>query len=192
MKRILLGRRFGRKMVTVIAVGWTMLALVTAFLIWPYISDIEKEEKSNRISVNNSTIDRNTHAHATLAVFVNGNMLNFSFSKYQNRDMLMHFENGDGFTLHKHSKSAWLGPFFESLNMSLGKNCLVMNSLSYCSNFENQLMFFVNGTENNQFEHYVPRNGDRILVSYGKPEETHIEQNILDSMMANKSSSKIL
>ena len=192
MKRILLGRRFGRKMVTVIAVGWTMLALVTAFLIWPYISDIEKEGKTSHASINSGTnTDRNIHAHATLAVFVNGYMLNFSFSKYQNRDMLMHFENGDGFTLHKHSRSTWLGPFFESLNMSLGKNCLVMNSLSYCSNFENQLMFFVNGTENNQFEHYVPRNGDRILVSYGKPEEIRIEQNILDSI-ANKSSSKIL
>ena len=182
MKRTQFGRRFGMRMITVITAGWTALALVTAFLIWPYISDIEKE-KPNRISINNSsTIDRNTHAHATLAVFVNGNVLNFSSGKYQNRDMLMHFEGGDGFTLHKHSRSAWLGPFFESLNMSLGKNCLVIsNGSSYCSNIENQVMFFVNDTKNNQFEHYVPGNGDRILVSYGPPDEIKMEQNVLDS-----------
>lgn len=48
-------------------------------------------------------------------------------------------------------------------------------------------MFFVNGTEINQFEHYVPRNGDRILVTYGNPDEISVEQKILDSM-TNKNS----
>ncbi|HJT10241.1 MAG TPA: hypothetical protein VJ771_05600 [Candidatus Nitrosotalea sp.] len=180
--------RFGRKMLTVIVSGWTALALVTAFLIWPYITDIEKEVKTNHASANNFSADRNTHAHATLAVFVNENLLNFSSSKYQNRDMLMHFEGGDGFTLHKHFRYAWLGSFFESLNMSLGENCLVINNgSSYCSNLESQVMFFVNGTKSNKFEHYVPGSGDRILVIYGIPDEIRIEQNILDSI-ANKSS----
>ena len=186
---MLFDRRFNKKMIVVVAVGWTSLALVTTFLIWPYISDIEKEGKPNHVFVNNSSVlDRNTHAHATLAVFVNGKVLNFSSSKYQNRDMLMHFEGGDGFTLHKHSRSAWLGPFFESINMSLGKNCLVINNgSSYCSNMESQVTFFVNDTQSNQFEHYVPGNGDRILVSYGTPDEIKMEQNVLDSM-TNQSS----
>lgn len=180
--------RFGMRMITAIVVGWTTLALITAFFIWPYLAGMESGEKINHAPVNSSSIDRKTHAHATLAVFVNGNLLNFTAPKYQNRDMLMHFENGDGFTLHKHSKSAWLGPFFESLNMSLGKNCLVTsNGSSYCSNFDNQIMFFVNDTESKQFEHYVPRNGDRILVTYGKPDEIRIEQNMLDSMTNQRS-----
>ncbi|MDE1728043.1 MAG: hypothetical protein KGH81_02545 [Thaumarchaeota archaeon] len=187
MKKILCGK----KMITVIAAGWTALALVTAFLIWPYITDMEKEEKINHVTASNFNADRNTHAHATLAVFVNGNLLNFSSSKYQNRDMLMHFEGGDGFTLHRHFRYAWLGPFFESLNMSLGENCLVINNgSSYCSNLENQVMFFVNDTKSNKFEHYVPGSGDRILVSYGTPDEIKMEQNVLDSMTNQSSAGK--
>ena len=179
MKRTL----FGRKMITVIAAGWTTLALVTAFLIWPYLSGIENEGKINHMSLNNSNTDRNTHAHATLAMFVNGDLLNFSASKYQNRDMLMHFENGDGFTLHKHSRNAWLGPFLESLNMKLANDCIVLyNDSSYCTNFNNQVSFVVNGKPNKLFEHYTPRDGDKILISYGKANELVAEQIFLDSV----------
>lgn len=184
-------RLFGKKMITIIAVGWTALALVTAFLIWPYITNMKKEGKTDDVTTSNFNTNRNTHAHATLAVFVNGNLLNFSSSKYQNRDMLMHFEGGDGFTLHKHFRYAWLGPFFESLNMSLGENCLVINNgSSYCSNLENQVMFFVNGTKSNKFEHYVPGSGDRILVSYGTLDEIKMEQRVLDSMTNQRSAGK--
>lgn len=28
-------------------------------------------------------------------------------------------------------------------------------------------MFFVNGIPNNQFEHYTPNDGDKILITYG-------------------------
>lgn len=179
MKRM----QFGRKMIAVIAVGWTILALVTAFFIWPHIAEIENEGKTNHVSINSSNTDRTTHAHAILAVFVNGNLLNFSASKYQDRDMLMHFENGDGFTLHKHSRNAWLGPFLESLNMKLANDCITLdNSSFYCTNFNNQVSFEVNGEPNKLFEHYTPRDGDRILVSYGKANELASEQIFLDSI----------
>jgi hypothetical protein len=84
----------------------------------------------------------------------------------------MDFENGDDFTLHKHARFASLGPFFESLNMSFSQNCLTLNNgSSYCSNFNNQIVFLVNGKPNDQFEHYVPKDGDRILISYGSPDK---------------------
>lgn len=175
--------RFGRRMITVIAVGWTTLALITAFFIWPYLAGIENVGKINHVLVNSSNIDRKTHAHATLAIFVNGNLLNFTAQKYQNRDMLMHFENGDGFTLHKHSRNAWLEPFLESLNMKLANDCITLdNDSSYCTNFNNQVSFEVNGEPNKLFEHYTPRDGDKILVSYGKANELVAEQIFLDSV----------
>jgi hypothetical protein len=115
-----------------------------------------------------------SHAHPALMVFVNGKVLDFSNSKYQKRDLLMDFENGDGFTLHKHARFGWLGPFFESLNMSLAQNCLtISNGSSYCSNFNNQIVFLVNGKANDQFEHYVPKDGDRILISYGSADKVN-------------------
>ena len=109
------------------------------------------------------------HVHTALMMFVNGELQDFSAQKYQDQDLRMHFENGDGFTLHKHDRSSWLGPFLQSLNMTLANNCLTLaNGSSYCSDFDNQIRFFVNGVPNNDFQHYSPRDNDRILISYGK------------------------
>jgi hypothetical protein len=48
----------------------------------------------------------------------------------------MDFENGDGFTLHKHTIFAWFGPVYESSNMSFAQNWLIVsNGSSYRSNF---------------------------------------------------------
>ncbi|TBR08562.1 MAG: hypothetical protein EPO62_06695 [Candidatus Nitrosotenuis sp.] len=123
------------------------------------------------------------HAHAAIMVFVNDRAVDFSNEKYQDQDILTHFENGDGVTLHNHSRKAWLGMFFQTLNMTLAKNCLTLNNgSSYCSDFDNQVSFLVNGRQNSQFQHYVPKDGDRILLRYGNPEKIKTELDILNAM----------
>jgi len=102
--------------------------------------------------------DYTRHVHAALMMFVNGELQDFSAQRYQDQDLRIHFENGDGFTVHKHDRSSWLGPFLESLNMTFANNCLTLaNGSSYCSNFDNQIRFFVNGASNSDFQHYSPR-----------------------------------
>ncbi|MFY9299591.1 MAG: hypothetical protein WAO91_00170 [Candidatus Nitrosotenuis sp.] len=151
------------------------------------ISFIISPSKSIQIAtVDNTTTSKviqsnEGHVHAALMVFVNGKSIDFSDAKYQNRDMLAHFENGDGITLHNHSKRAWLGMFFQTLNITFAKNCFTLdNGTSYCSDFDNQISFVVNGRQNSQFQHYIPKDGDRILISYGKPENVNKEIDILD------------
>ncbi|HJT46942.1 MAG TPA: hypothetical protein VJ729_02080 [Nitrososphaeraceae archaeon] len=123
------------------------------------------------------------HAHAALMVFVNGKPLDFSSPKYQNLDLLMHFENNSGFILHKHARFAWLGPFFESLNMTFAQNCLTLdNDSSYCSNFNNQISFWVNGKLNDKFEHYSPNDRDRILITYGNKKDIQNQLHRLNSI----------
>lgn len=123
------------------------------------------------------------HAHSALMVFIKGELLNFSSMQYQNRDSRMHFENGDGFTLHKHDNTAWFGIFFESLNMTFANNCLSLaNGSSYCSNFDNQVSFIVNGQSNGQFQHYIPYDKDRILISYGKGDEINTQLQQLNAI----------
>jgi hypothetical protein len=108
--------------------------------------------------------------------------LNFSTPQYQKRDLLMDFENRDGFPLHKHARFAWLGSFFESLNMSFAQNCLIVsNGSSYCSNFNNQIAFLVNGKANDQFEHYIPKDGDTMLISYDNNDDLHKQLDGLNS-----------
>lgn len=107
------------------------------------------------------------HSHSSLFILVNDKLLDLSSEDFQNQDLLMHFEKNDSVTLHQHDRREWLGPFFESLNMSFSKSCFIINNKqSFCNNFNNELRFFVNGKPNSQFQHYTPRNNDTILIAY--------------------------
>lgn len=163
-----------RKIVVTIAAGLVATAFFIAFFTSSYIflppQTRSAGDEANPVSapadVSQAT-DLTKHGHAALMVFVNGVLLDFSGAEYQNKGIMMHFENNDGFTLHIHDRAAWLGPFFESIGMSLDNNCLSLrNGAQYCSNFENQVTFSVNGKPNGEFQHYTPRDGDKILLSY--------------------------
>lgn len=150
---------------------------------------ISPAKNLQRTSIDNTTsiVTDQGHAHAAFMVFVKDKALDFSNEKYQNQDLLTHFENGSGVIFHNHSRVAWLGTFLETLNMTLAKNCLTLdNGSSYCSDFDNQVSFVVNGKQNTQFQHYVPKDGDRILISYGKAEQTKSELDILNSVALPK------
>lgn len=144
-------------------------------------ANLTRSDQTTALQLPDSAIPN--HAHAALMVFVKGELLNFSSPQYQNRDPRMHFENGDGFTMHKHDNTAWFGQFFESLNMTFANNCLSLaNGSSYCSNFDNQISFIVDGQPNGQFQHYIPYDKDRILISYGKEDEIDIQLQQLNSV----------
>ena len=107
------------------------------------------------------------HSHSSLFILINDKLLDLSSKDFQNQDLLMHFENNNSVMLHQHDRREWLGPFFESLNMSFSQSCFILsNKQSFCNNFDNALMFFVNGKPNSQFQHYTPRNNDTLLIAY--------------------------
>lgn len=167
----------------------TIIIILITFVVFigtSTISFLMNPPKNGEVSSTNKTLSetqvRKDHTHAALLVFVKGEAIDFSDTKYQNQDLLIHLENGDEITLHNHSKSAYLGMFFKSLNVTFAKNCLILNNgSSYCSDFVNQISFVVNGKPDPQFQHYIPNDGDRILVSYGKPEQIKLEQDILNA-----------
>lgn len=135
-----------------------------------FLTNSKTIPSDNTSAVNNfQNIANDTHAHATMVVSIDGKILDFSGKRFQNKDLLMHFEGSDGTTVHKHSRSAWLGPFFNSLNMTFEQNCIILyNGSQYCNSFENELTFLVNGQNNAKFQHYIPKDGDRIVIDYGK------------------------
>ena len=181
-----------RKILVTIVAGAGTLALFillfgASYILFPTSNDTSMSGPAPVESLNQSAdklADNYTrHVHAALMMFVNGELRDFSAQKYQDQDLRIHFENGDGFTLHKHDRSSWLGPFLESLNMTLADNCLTLtNGSSYCSNFDNQIRFLVNGVPNNDFQHYTPRDGDRILISYGKDSDVEAQLDQLNAI----------
>lgn len=167
---------------------FAVLVTFAVFVISSTVSFVMTPTKNTQVSsINNVTAPKpiqptQGHTHAAFMVFIDGKAVDFSGSKYQNKDLLTHFENGDGATLHNHSRKAWVGMFLQTLNMTLANNCLTLNDgSSYCSDLDNQISFVVNGKANPQFQHYIPKDGDRILISYGNPDKINAEISILNS-----------
>ncbi|KHO55604.1 MAG: hypothetical protein QT12_C0015G0009 [archaeon GW2011_AR21] len=113
------------------------------------------------------------HEHADFKVYLNNEAINFNNPAYFVKSSYVHVESGEnpaetGNVIHIHARNVPLWFFFESIGMSFKESCFGFNSQLYCSNSGNKLRLFVNGVENSQLGNYVPKNLDKILVSYGE------------------------
>lgn len=80
-----------------IALSLVILVLAVPYAVTPFYAKISLPLSSNNTQiVRQPSVADQGHAHATMMVFVNGKLLNFSNARYQNKDLLMHFENGEG------------------------------------------------------------------------------------------------
>lgn len=135
-----------------------------------------KETKSAFLEVPPKEIGKegSAHKHVNLYVFINGERMNFFEEKYMLRSALVHFENNDGTTVHKHTTNVTLPYFLNTLGMILTKDCLVLDTGNrYCEDGENKLSFLVNGERGDPFL-YDMRDGDRVLINYGNEDEIEI------------------
>ena len=115
------------------------------------------------------------HEHTALLIFINGNVFDLSKPEYMVRSKPVHIENLDGTVIHKHATGITIGHFLETLGISFDKNCLVDdNGGSYCNNEESALKFYVNGNPNNEFNNYIIKENDRVLITYGTEDEDAI------------------
>ncbi|MDY6778415.1 MAG: hypothetical protein SVU32_07120, partial [Candidatus Nanohaloarchaea archaeon] len=84
------------------------------------------------------------HEHATFIVKIAGQRVNFARQKYQLQSQKVHFEGGDGTTIHKHATGVNIGYALNTLNMGLNRTCLFKGSKRYCEG-SGSLKVTVNG-----------------------------------------------
>ncbi|MGH9909891.1 MAG: hypothetical protein ACRD32_04560, partial [Nitrososphaerales archaeon] len=78
--------------------------------------------------------------------------------------------------IHRHATGVDLGFLFESFKMKFDSQCVTLgNGTSYCDEGDKTLKFFVNGVRNDMYGKYVLKDGDKILISYGKETQEQIE-----------------
>lgn len=117
------------------------------------------------------------HEHAILLVKIFGEDANFARPNFQLQSKWIHFENDNGYTIHRHAKNVTLGFLFKTLNMDLDKDCLLTYyGKEFCSNQDFQLKFFINGNKTNELGNYVIKENDRILITYGNYSENKINE----------------
>ncbi|MBS3051953.1 MAG: hypothetical protein J4428_01090 [Candidatus Aenigmarchaeota archaeon] len=130
------------------------------------------------------------HIHADWKVYINGEQIDFSDKSHMDRmkkessvSNFIHVDSGNplpeknGDVLHMHATGVPLWIFFDSINMDLSKDCLVLdNGKKFCNDDKNTLKFYVNGKPDDQYENYVFKGLDKILISYGN--ETDLTQQL--------------
>jgi hypothetical protein len=119
------------------------------------------------------------HEHAAFLVKLDGVPIDFSQSKYQVKSRLIHVENNDGTTLHRHATDVPFIEFLDSVDMDIRNGCFIGDDRrEYCDTADKKLRYFVNGTETGSISDYVPNENDRILVIYGDENDNEIKQEI--------------
>ena len=119
------------------------------------------------------------HEHAAFLVKLDGTPIDFSQSKYQVKSRLIHVENNDGTTLHRHATDVPFIEFLKSVDMDIKNGCFVGDDgREFCDTADKKLRYFVNGTETDSIANYVANENDRILVIYGDENSNEIKQEI--------------
>jgi len=119
------------------------------------------------------------HVHAAFIVKLNGTKIDFSKDKYQLKSRLIHVENGDGTTLHRHATNVPFSEFLRSEHMDINNGCFISDdNKHYCNNVKDSLKFFVNGNQTKDLMDYVFNDNDRILVLYGNENMYQIKQEL--------------
>jgi len=114
------------------------------------------------------------HSHAAILVKIFGDTFDFSLPAYQLKTSWIHFEGGDGTTIHKHATGVTLGYLFQSLKLKVDDKCFDFpDGRQFCTNEDYSLKFYVNGEKVKDIATYESMDKDRILITYGAetPEE---------------------
>jgi hypothetical protein len=119
------------------------------------------------------------HEHAAFLVVLDRVPINFSQSQYQVKSNLIHVENGDGTTIHRHATGVPFIEFLKSVDMEIQNGCFIADDgREYCDTADKKLRYFVNGNQTNSIANYVPNENDRILVVYGDEDESELRREI--------------
>ncbi len=126
-----------------------------------------------------------THIHADLGLFLDGKEITPLPEKYFVRISEVHMEGGPGVgtVMHMHSTGVPLKMFFNSLGMSFDSKCFQFEGQRYCSDETKNLKMLVKHEggqweQNTDFESYVFKDLDKILITYGNetPEQIAEQQ----------------
>jgi len=151
--------------------------------------NVDPEKKLvNRYSIGEYGSD---HAHAAIAVFVDGEQLNFGKQQFQLSSKYIHFENHNPYLIHKHATGVPLEMLFASFGMKVTLDCIILNydvsedikTGRFCTGQNQSLVFYVNGEKHySDISQYVLEHNDRILVSFGDAESISKHLSYLESL----------
>lgn len=75
------------------------------------------------------------HKHADFALFANGNKVNLSDAKFDEKHPDIHFHDANGDIIHAHKDKVTLGTFYNALGLAIKPNVLYVNNTKFDANW---------------------------------------------------------
>jgi hypothetical protein len=160
-------------------IGIGVLAGVAAIVGFASITFVEKSASNPLSGPPGAGQLGDEHEHASMLVRIFGDKFDFALPAYQVKSPWIHFEGGDGNTVHRHASGVTLGFLFDSLKISLTDDCFIFPDKTpehtFCTNQDYSLKFYVNHENVDGIRDYVIDEDDRILISFGNENQTQID-----------------
>lgn len=124
------------------------------------------------------------HTHQGISAMIFGELMDFSLPEFQVQDRRIHFEGGEGYTIHRHATGVPIGYFLETLGFRFDNDCISFEGKDFCTgDDDNSWKFFVNREPVDNIQEYVGDEDDRILITYGNliPAELSSQLDIAES-----------
>ena len=119
------------------------------------------------------------HEHAAILMRIFGDKFNFALPEYQVKSPYIHFESGDGNTIHRHAANVPLGFLFKSVKIGFDDKCLIFPDKkpehTFCDNADYSFKYYINHEKVSTISNYVIKDDDRVLVVYGNENQTQID-----------------
>lgn len=114
-----------------------------------------------------------THAHASMLIMVNDRMIDLCKPAYMLKSDIVHFEDNNCHTIHKHATGVTVATFLETIGITATSDCLVVEGVSYCREGERRVRVVYNGAEiaPEELRYREIRNNDHVLINYGADDE---------------------
>ena len=162
-----------------IAVGvFAVIAVIVGYSVYMFVT---MDQSTVPGGPENAGALGSEHAHAGILVKIFGDTFDFSGTAFQIKSPWIHFEGGDGTTMHKHATGVTVGYLFDTLPVSVDDDCFEFgDGRSFCTNEDYSLKFFINGESVTGISDYSISEDDKILVSYGSETPEEIESQLLE------------
>ena len=164
---------------TLIAVGvFAVIAVIVGYSVFVFVT---MDQSTAPGGPENAGALGSEHSHAGILVKIFGDTFDFSGTAFQIKSPWIHFEGGDGTTMHKHATGVTVGYLFDSIPVGLDDQCYEFgDGRSFCTNEDYSLKFFINEEPVNDIRDYSISEGDKILISYGAETPDEIESQLLE------------
>ena len=119
------------------------------------------------------------HIHAGLLVLIYGQQFDFTSTAYQLKSPYIHFEKGNGETVHMHAANVTMGFLFGNLKIGLDDKCYTFpDARKFCTDDKYTLKFYINHHQVPDLANYVFKDNDKMLISYGNENDTQINEQL--------------